>query len=158
MAYNSKREKLLRQVASQLAQIEDMVSVRRAQPFDDAMCVPRHVDGKEFPFCAVIGGLPELVKTRSIISKGLRWISQRGDMEAKIHVNITCYLQAVRDRDLLISHLADEIWRKLWEDPTFGGIAHKIQLTPNMAVRHFAPYAVFNFTCEIYYMLKRDSL
>jgi hypothetical protein len=145
MATNSKRETMLNTVKDNLGQLPCIHTVQRVRPqFADLEGIP----STQMPMIAVVGRLPKPVEKRSARVQGDvdKFVSMLG-------VELYCYALANVDPDSVISDLADEIWRKLWESPTleFEWVL-ELSVTPEVQVGIWDPYVVFKIDCQYKYV------
>ena len=147
MADNSRREQIIRQVISRLNTIEDLNHVVRAKQ--------SHAQLKEFaltqfPVAAVQAGLP-----RPVEKKSNRRIAGVDKIISTLPVEVFVYsmTNVIDDNaDMLISSLADDVWSKLYEDPTLGGLAIETLLTIAYDPEFWEPFLAFNMTMNIKYI------
>jgi hypothetical protein len=145
MTTNSKREQILEAVKDALETVPSLSYVQRRRPsFADLGTIPQ----TQLPFCAVVGKLPDPVSHNPGRQPGI------SDMfKSRLEIEMYIYAMDNQTPDSTVSNIADDIWAKLWSDPTFGGLVKGgFSVRPEIEVGYFDPYVVFKMICTgVYY-------
>ena len=107
----------------------------------------------EFPVAAITAGLPQVVG-----HKQQRTAGGADVFLSKLEVVIFIWEQVNVDIDSKISDLADELWGKLWEDPTKGGLVIETENFFGEVPTWLRPYVTFNLTCRMTYQHNRGGI
>lgn len=144
MAENSVREQLIEAVKTQIETLTAIKTIKRIQPtFNDISTM----SGPQMPLIALVGQMP--VPTQKVSGRA----AGRADkFRSKLPVDVFCYAMDNDSPDTLTSDLADDIWRVLHEDQTWGGLAVATKVIPELKVGRIQPFIMFKMLCEIEYI------
>jgi len=150
MATNSKREQILVAVVNNIEDIPAISVVKRMRP---AFADLENVAHTEIPLVAVVGKLPAPVQKRSGRQTGIidKFLS---DLEVELY----CYALENVEPDTKVSDLSDDLWSKLYSDPTLitdaypKGLALWLNIRPEVQVGFWDPYIVFKMICTYQYV------
>jgi hypothetical protein len=143
MAEESKRERIVRYVIGEIETLENVKFVTRKQPSYNELKLFSNV---QFPAVAVVAGLPvpdEKEPSRSSAGHD-RIISN-------LDIKVFCYLQDRVNPDAMISNLLDDLFSKLYEDKTKGGLVLSTVLKPMETTEYWDPYGAFCLVVKMKY-------
>lgn len=144
MAENSIREQLIEAVKAQVETLTSIVTVKRIQPtFNDLSTM----SGPQLPLIAIVGQMP--VPIQKIFRRTAGGVEK---FRSKLPVDVFCYAMDNDTPDTLTSDLADDIWRVLHADQTWGSLAIATEVIPELKVGRVAPFIMFKMLCEIEYI------
>lgn len=135
MAADSKRERIINFVIDEIRSLETVKHVMRKQPSYNDL---KLFSNMQFPAVAVVAGLPvpdEKEPARSSAGHD-RIISS-------LDIKVFCYLQDRVNPDAMISNLLDDLFSKLYEDKTKGGLVISTVLKPMETTEYWDPYGAF---------------
>lgn len=143
MAANSKREQIIEAVKAELETIGSISTVVRK--------LPTYKDLENFaltqlPVIALVGGLPVPVPH----SVGRR-VAGRDVFVSNLSIELFCYFQDNTSPDTTLSSILDDVWAKLYSDPTKGGLAIETTLTPDAYQDFWDPFYAFKLNATIQY-------
>ena len=150
MAENSGRELILLKVVELMGEISSILAVVRTRlGFNDL----GDYSGEQLPLIAVVGGLPKPSPKKSGRTYGVsdKFISD-------LNVDLFCYAMDNENPDSLVSNLADDIWAKVFSDPTLittdypRGLTIDLDVNPEIKVGIWDPYIVFKIACVYKYV------
>ena len=150
MAANSLREQLILDVKSSLESISSIAHVdRRKLSFDELETVP----ATQLPYVVVMGDLPiPKYKFEGRSSASI------GAVISELTINLTVYGSERENPDSAISSLLDDIWVKMFEDPTRSGLAIKTTLYPSPKYAILDPYYAFEVDVIVTYKHTTNSI
>lgn len=142
MAENSQREQILEAIKSKLLQLQWAKVVKRSRPsFDSLKSIPNTM----FPFISLTGALPSGQPAkrdeRNAYAKYTKFIST-----LRIDVVVFDFMYSNTEYDVLISNRADDLWAKIYEDPSFGNLLLSCLIEPEPVVGVWDPYLAFKMT------------
>jgi len=150
MAINSIREQILVQVKSNIEEVNSITTVERVRP---AFADLGNYAETQLPLVAIVGELPSPVPKRSGRQTGLmdKFISS-------LKVELFCHAFDNLNPDSTISDLADDLWNKIYSDPTLittaypKGLVLEVEVSPEPKVGTWDPYVVFKMVCTYKYV------
>jgi len=138
MAENSIREQILTAQRTALLQLQWARTVKRGRPdFNQLSSIPN----TQFPFISVTGSLPAAQPkrdTRQAYAAYTKFIST-------LRTDIIIY-DVIYDNDRydeIVSSRADDVWAKVYEDPSFGNLCLSCFVEPEPVVGVWIPYLAF---------------
>jgi hypothetical protein len=153
VADNSIREKIIKEVISRLKTVEVIKMVKRAKQTRASL---QEFALPQFPIAAVVGGLPKPVEKKS----GRR-VAGVDLITSLLPVEIYIYdMYNVIDDDLdeRVSFIADDLWRVLYAEPTYNGLAIETLLTIQYDPEYWDPFLGFNLTANIKYIHTTEGI
>jgi len=142
MADNSLREQIILSDIVLLEQIAGVKTVKRTmQSYSDL----ERFAVTQFPVVAVVGELP--VPSNKINARN----GQVDQCISSLSVNLYVYLQANENADTEISSLLDDIWVKMYEDPTRSSLVMLTTIDIDKGSEYFNPFAAFKLTINHMY-------
>jgi len=150
MAENSRRELMLIEVVDTIEELSSIREVKRTRiGFNDLGMY----SGEQLPLVAVVGKLPKPTPKRSGRAPGIsdKFVSDLG-------VELTCYAMDNVNPDSTVSNLADDLWAKIYSNPTLvtddysDGLAIQLDVEPEIQVGIWDPYVVFKMNCVYKYI------
>ncbi len=153
MAENSKRERIIREVISRLKTISVINVVKRAKQTRASLsefALP------QFPITATVAGLPKPVEKKSN-----RRVAGVDIITSVLPIQIYIYdMYNVIDDDLdsKVSSLADDVWRVLYAEPTWNGLAIETLLSIEWGPEYWDPFLAFNLTANIKYLHTTEGI
>lgn len=150
MADNSIRERIILDVISTLESIDTIAKVARKKlEFDQLDSVAL----TQMPYVAVVAHLP---KPDPKFSKRNQHTIDK--FISDLDIALTIYGQDVENPDSMVSSLLDDIWKKMYVDPTRDGLAMRTLLVPDSEVGILDPYFAFNIACTVTYIHDTQSI
>jgi hypothetical protein len=143
MATNSIRETIILQVIEELKTISSISEVRRVRP---SLTNLSTFSSAQFPLIAIESSLPLPVqKISNRIPGGVDlFISE-------LTIRVFCYAMDNEDPDSTISDLADDIWKKVYEDPLHNDLCLCTNVIPKIETAIWHPYVAFGFEVLLQY-------
>jgi len=141
MATGSQREQILEYVVGQIEEIDRFKLIARDLP-DDIASIP----STQFPACYVVGGLPVAAEHDDSMRPGGADV-----FLSQLDVVVFVWDRASQSWDTRISDLADDLWAKLWENPTKGIGAVKTSVFFGEIPTWNPPTVSFNLTVRVRY-------
>jgi len=153
MASNSIREQLLAQTAVILESITTVGLVKRK-------VVPSIAELKEtpypsFPVIYMTGGLPTPLRGGAVT---LRESGQTASLRSVLSISLRTYGLDKDAPDTAISSLSEDIWAKLYDDPTVNGLAESVTVKLQRSTSFFEPFYRFDIVYDIEYIHDTDNL
>jgi len=148
MAENSKRERILVAISTRLHELQWPQAIKRSRPaFDQLKTIPN----TQFPFIGLTGQLPDPSQyskrdTRSAFAQYTKFIST---LRAELVIYEMVYSND--QYDSLISNRADDVWAKIYSDPSFGSLCISCLVQPEIQVGYWDPYLAFKFSLIVTY-------
>lgn len=138
MATNSKREQIIQANIDLISSLSWVNVVKRT--------VPQYKDLKnfaitEFPVVAVVGRLPVPIEKKSS-----RTAARVDQIISRLVVDGYVYLMVNEEVDNLISNRADDIWKKLYTDPTRGNLVVDLEVKLYEEIQTLSPFAAFKIS------------
>jgi len=143
MATGSKRENIILQLKSELETISSIKTVQRVRPSLDELST---FSSAQLPLIAMESGLPLPVQKKSARVPGNVDI-----FISKLGIKIVCYALENVNPDSLISNLADDIWKKVYADPTHNSLSLETEILPEIQAAIWPPYIAFYFKINLIY-------
>jgi len=150
MAENSKRELIILELISNLEDISSINAVERIRPsFADL----GNFADTQLPLVAVVGKLPKPVPKRSGRTTG-----KMDKFISDLEIDLFCYAMDNVNPDSKVSDLADDLWTKIYSDPTLitddypKGLTLEVVVMPEIQVGIWDPYVVFKMVCTYKYI------
>jgi hypothetical protein len=143
MAANSKREQIIVQVETDINAIASINHVTRNAPSKtdlDSYALT------QFPVICILAGLPDPVPHevgRRVAGKDL--------FVSNLTLSLYGYFQDNVSPDTTLSSLVDDLWTKLYADPTRGGLALGTRLKPELNVDFWNPFYAFKIDAIVQY-------
>ena len=150
MAANSKRERIIENVAQTVHDVNAIVEVQRRQPQYNELSSISHA---KMPFAAVVASLP-----KPFAKKSGRQPAKSDIFHSELKVQVFVYAQDNKEPDVLVSSLADDIWAALYVDESRGGLCDEMDIDPDMDVGYWAPYVAFRMTVVCKYYHNREGI
>ena len=150
MADNSKRELIILELISNIEDISSIVTVERVRPsFADL----GNFAETQLPLVAVVGKLPKPFPKRSGRQTGVvdKFVS---DLE----IDLFCYAMDNVNPDSKVSDLVDDLWAKIYSDPTLitddylDGLTLQVEVMPEIQIGVWDPYVIFKIVCTYKYV------
>jgi len=146
MAANSKRERIILQVVSEMESLIPSVlrTVKRQLPagIEDL----DRFASTQLPLACVLGLLPE----KESLQGGNRGTSADCSLvKSKLDVQVFGYFMDNVTPDSTLSNLADDFYRVLNADPSKNGLAIGTEVLPDSNVGNWEPYVAFKFVCRV---------
>ena len=150
MATNSKREQIIEWIVGEVESLQLFNKVTRSNPAYNEL---GNFADTEFPVASIIAGLPQRVKHEQGRAPGGAdvFISQ-------LDVVIFVWENVNESIDTRISELADELWVKMWEDPTKNNLVIATDNFFGEVPTWLRPYVTFNLTCRTLYKHTRGGI
>ena len=153
MASNSIREQILARTAVVLESMTTIGLVKRK-------VVPSIAELKEtpypsFPVIYMTGGLPTPLRGGSVT---LRESGQSSSLRSVLTISIRTYGLDLDTPDTAISSLSEDIWAKLYDDPTVNSLAEGVTVKLQRATLFFEPFYRFDIIYEVEYIHDTDNL
>jgi len=143
MGTNSVREQLILEVKDRLGELAGIKTVMRVMPeYSDLQSFAV----TQFPAIAIVGRLPLPVQKKSS-----RRPAGVDTFLSQLSLDLYCYLMVNENVDTEISDVLDDIWAKLYADPTRGGLATETEVTMEDNVVYWPPFAAFKVIAKITY-------
>ena len=150
MAVNSHRELILVEVVDMIEEVSSIKTVQRTRIGFSEL---GNYSGRQLPLVAVVGKLPKPAPKRSGREPGASdmFISDLG-------VDLFCYAMDNETPDSTVSNLADDLWAKIYSNPTLvttqypRGLALQVDVVPEISVGIWDPYIVFKMNCIYKYI------
>ena len=145
MAGNSKRERILVKVVSNIEAIAAIEQTTRVQPntLDD---IRRYSSG-QMPLVAVIGGVPQ--PTEHISGR------KPGGVDvvlSKLGIDLYVYFMDNENPDSTLSSLMDDLWATLYADQTLGfKFVTGVIISPKVEIAAWPPYVAFSLVMNVNY-------
>jgi hypothetical protein len=153
VAENSKRERLIKEVINRMKTVPVIDVVRRAKQTRASL---QEFALPQFPIAAVVGGLPKPVEKKSSRRvAGVDLITSTLPIEIYVY---DMYNQIDDDLDSKVSSMADDIWKVLYAEPTYGGLAIQTLLTIQYDPEYWDPFLAFNLTVNIKYLHTTEGI
>ena len=146
MAENSIREAILASLEDAMRKVALAKTITRTWPSFAAM---ENFSETEFPVIAVVGGLPDPAEyKRSARRKaGVEWF------RSVLKVSIFLYDRSTTAKcDTRLSDLADEVWKKFWLEPTFGGYVEECSASFPELPETIDPYIASRMSVSLKYL------
>lgn len=153
MAANSIRERILTQIAIDLSSISAINSVKRKVV--SSINELKETPSLQFPIIYVTGGLPTPMNNGVVKA---RISGQSLAMRSVLAINLRTYGLDKNAPDTAISTLAEDIWAKLYDDPTVNGLAESVTVKLQRNTAFFEPFYRFDIICEVEYIHDTDNL
>ena len=144
MASNSIRERLILADKVLVSEVYEIKTVKRSmQQYSDL----KNFAVTQLPLAAVVGKLPVVVENKFVDGQ----VAQcRSDLRVDIYVY---FLEKDREKmDIRISALAEDIWVKVYENPTRSGLCHFTTLKLSDKYGVFDPFVAFNLIVNHQYI------
>ena len=153
MATNSIREQILARVATTLATITAVGSVKRKviASLDELHETPFPL----FPIIYMTGGLPVPLNGGYV---KLRESGDSANLRSVLSISLRTYGLNKDAPDTAISSLAEDIWAKLYDDPTVNSLAEGVTVKPQRDTTFFEPFYRFDIIYEVEYIHDTDNL
>lgn len=135
MSSNSGREQIIIYHLNILKKIGGIKVVDRTQK---SLADLKNYSSVQFPIAAVVAGLP---KPKEKFSQ--RSVASVDKIRSTLRIGTIIYLMARENTDKLVSEVADDLWRKLYEDPTRGDLVIKTTLNFPDEPQAWDPYLAF---------------
>jgi hypothetical protein len=143
MSANSIREQIVNFLISEIQTLETIKTVIRKQPSYNEL---KLFANTQFPAVAVVAGLP--VPTEK---EPGRSSSGRDRIVSDLDVSVYCYLQERVNPDSKISDLLDDLFSRLYQDKTKGGLVISTVLKPKESYEYWEPYGAFCLVVKMQY-------
>lgn len=143
MGADSIRERIVNFIIAEIQSLETIKTVIRKQPSYNDL---KLFSNMQFPAVAVVAGLPvpeEKVPGRSS--------SAYDRIISDLDVKVFCYLQDRANPDAMISNLLDDLFSKLYQDKTKGGLVISTILKPEENYEYWDPYGAFCLIVKMKY-------
>lgn len=147
MAEDSKREQIMVNLTSKLLDLQWPKAARRGRSSFDKL---KTIAQTQFPFISVTGGLPSgqpaKIDKQAAFARYTKFIST-----LRIEVIVYDFIYDDSIYDSVISSRADDIWRQVYEDPSFGNLCLSCVIEPEMVVGVWDPYLAFKIFVVVTY-------
>jgi len=142
MAANSKRERIVQQVVTELEAVSSVTTVIRKLPTYEDL-------GKfaltQLPVVAVVAGLPVPIPHPATRGTG------KDIFLSELALSLYCYFQDNVNPDSTLSTLLDDLWAKLYTDQEKAGLALGTVLKPTAHQDYWHPFYAFRLDAIITY-------
>jgi len=153
MAENSYREQILDRVRITLEAIVSIRTVKRK--ILSSINELKEIAFPQFPIICMTGGLP-VPKDRGYVT--LKESGQSSKVRSVLSIELRTYGINRTDPDTEISTLADDLWKKLYADPTVGGLAESVIVKPNPRIMFLEPFFRFDMIYDVEYIHDTDNI
>lgn len=150
MSQDSQRELIIKAVESKLNELQWPTAVKRGRANFDTI---KTLAVTQFPFISITGSLPvpqmspgTVASNRGSHARYLVFISS-----LRIEIVVYDYIYDNTQYDILVSTRADDVWAKLYEDPSFGNKCLSCMIEPEPMVGVWDPYLAFKLTAVVTY-------
>jgi len=143
MSTGSKREQIILQVKSELEELSSIKTVQRVRPTLSDLST---FSSAQLPLIAMESNLPVPVQKKSSRIQGSVDL-----FVSKLEIKIYCYALDNKEPDTLISNLADDIWKKIYEDTRHNDLCLETDVEPQVQVAIWHPFIAFNFKIILIY-------
>jgi hypothetical protein len=143
MGTNSIREKIINFIQDEVETVSSIKYVVRKQPSYNDL---KNFSNVQLPAVAVIGGLP--TPTEKPVGRRVAGIDM---IVSDLTVRLFTYFQARVDPDVMVSILLDDLWAKLYQDTTKGGLVISTVLKPQQDYEYWEPYGAFRINVQTQY-------
>jgi hypothetical protein len=143
MGTDSIRERIINFVIGEIQTLETVKSVIRKQPSYNEL---KLFSNMQFPAVAVVAGLPVPEE-----KEPARSAAGHDRIISNLDIKVFCYLQDRVNPDAMISNLLDDLFSKLYEDKTKGGLVISTVLKPSEATEYWDPYGAFCLVVKMKY-------
>jgi hypothetical protein len=153
MASNSIREQILTQTAIVLAAITAVGSVKRkvVASLNELKETPFPL----FPIIYMTAGLPVPLHGGYVT---LRESGDSANLRSILEISLRTYGLDKSSPDTAISTLAEDIWAKLYDDPTVNSLAEGVTVKLQRETTFFEPFYRFDILYEVEYIHDTDNL
>jgi len=152
MSENSRREQIIKKIIEELTSISWVSAerIKRVRPtIEELSNYPETL----LPLLVVEFSLP-------VPEEKLSGRSQ-GSVEKIISVlegRVFCYIVENENPDGVVSDYADDLFVKLYEDPTKGKLCISLKVIPQAEVAVWAPYVAFCIKCKLKYIHDKGGI
>jgi hypothetical protein len=105
----------------------------------------------QLPLVAITAELPDPTPKDNAMNQG-----HPQQFISSMKISLYVYVLDNETPDTTVGNYADEIWRVLFSDPTFGSgrnaLTLGIRVNPEVTVGYFDPYVVFCVNCTVRYV------
>jgi hypothetical protein len=150
MAQDSKRELIIEAVKTKLVDLQWPTEVRRGRADFDML---KSLAITQFPFIGISAGLPTPIQSPATIRSSRTSHASYAAFISTLRIEIITYdyIYDNSQYDTLISTRADDIWAKIYEDPSFGNRCLSCLVEPEPIVGVWVPYLAFKLTAVVKY-------
>jgi hypothetical protein len=145
MAAGNIRESILQAIVAKVEELDSIEEVRRRMP--SGIDELRTIASIQFPFVSVVANLPKpdpKLSHRNMHPRRQKFYSQ-------LDVNINCYFMDNQTPDVTMGNLCDDLFAKLYEDQTLGGLTQSLEVLPQDEIGVWEPYGAFRLICRVNY-------
>lgn len=135
MGLNSVRERIVCFVKEEIETLESIKIVVRKQPSYNDLKLFTNL---QFPAVALVAGLPVPIEKEPGRSS-----SGHDRIISELDIKAFCYFQERENPDSMISNLLDDLFSKLYEDKTKGGLVLSTILKPQENYEYWEPFGAF---------------
>ena len=153
MAANSLREQILAQIETTLSTITAIGSVKRK--VISSVSELKETPFTLFPIIYMTGGLPVPLGGGYV---KLREAGDSASLRATLPISLRTYGFNKDAPDTAISSLSEDIWAKLYDDPTVNSLAEGVTVKLQRATLFFEPFYRFDIIYEVEYIHDTDNL
>lgn len=153
MAASSIREQILARVAVVIATVSAIGAVKRkvVSSIDELKATPFPL----FPIVYMTGGLPVPLRGGHV---KLRESGDSAGLRSVLSINLRVYGLDKESPDTAISTLAEDIWAKLYDDPTVNSLAEGVTVKLQRNTLFFEPFYRFDIIYDVEYIHDTDNL
>ena len=150
MAQDSKRELIIEAVKSKLTDLQWPTDVRRGRADFDML---KSLAVTQFPFISISAGLPTPQQPPATVRSGRTSHASYSAFISTLRIEIITYdyIYDNTQYDTLVSTRADDMWAKLYEDPSFVNRCLSCMVEPEPIVGVWVPYLAFKLTAVVTY-------
>lgn len=152
MALNSKRERILTKIVTELEALDTIKTVDRVMP--NGISELEGYAATQLPLAAVVGNLP-----RPEYKMSTRTGHTVDKVTSELGINVFVYAEDNVTPDSTVSQLADDIWRQMLADETHGfKWVTRTWIVPEVNVAVWAPYCAFNMLVNVTYLHDKGGI
>jgi hypothetical protein len=144
------RERLIEHVLSELRSLPSVKTVTRRLPGRRAL---EEFALTQFPVVAVVAGLPTPVGKRSD-----RRVGEVDAFISDLAIDLYVYDLESEGTDARVSVLANELWRRLYVDPTCGGLALGTTIGFSGELEYWDPFIAFILSIKTSYLHDKGGI
>lgn len=147
MAEESKREQIVEYVVGEIEELREARTLGHVTRTVPDLATLANFSPAQFPVVALAAGLPVVVGHKEHRQEGFLVDVFLSDLAITLFV----FDMINEGVDTRLSFLADELWAKLHEDQTKGGLCYGCAVAFDPAPSYIRPYISFNLTATCNY-------
>lgn len=142
MASNSKREQIILKLKEEIESIPSITTVERKRPTYESLLDDYAIT--QFPVVAMICGVP---KPNAHYTGRV----PKDCFVSEMNVSLYCYYQDNVNPDTTLSSLLDDLWSKIYTDPTKGQLVLDTTIKPEPSYDFWNPFYAFRMDVVMNY-------